>query len=76
MAIFIYRSNPWKQPFYKNILLLILFIFNFIQTFFLFFGTRYLGFLKAVEIPIKEAGISLSIIMGVMVIDVIFNLIM
>ena len=75
MGIFIFRSDPWKEPFYRNILLLILFILNFIQMFLLFFGTRYLTFLKAIEIPNKEAGICLAIALGIMGLDGLFNFI-
>ena len=75
MGVFIYRSSPWKEPFYKNIALTILFVLNFIQMFLLFFGTKYLSFLGCIEIPVKEAGICLGIMLGTMVVDGLYNLV-
>ena len=41
--------------------------------FFLFFGTKYLSFLGAVEIGRKEAGICLGIMLATMTLDGLFN---
>ena len=62
--LFLHRGAPWKQPFYKNLPMLILFLVNVVLTTLLFFFTKRLKSLTLVPIPVKWAGILLGIVVG------------
>ena len=73
LALFIYRSDPWKERFYQNKLFLILVIINIISTIFIFYATSKLSFLSVVQIPTKEVSICLAIVIGVGILMFIYN---
>lgn len=73
LGLWIYRSDPWKEPFFKNKFLLILLILNFILMFFLFFGTQYLSFLDVVAIDNKVTLVCLLFMLGASAISGLFN---
>jgi uncharacterized membrane protein len=73
MAVTVYRSSPWKEPIYRNILLTVLLVLNFIVMFFLFFGTSSLAMLRVVPIANNKMGVCLAIMLVTAGINWVFN---
>jgi hypothetical protein len=70
---FVYRSSPWKEPFYANKPFTITILINIVVIFPMFFLTKNLSFLDLVEIRQKEAGVCLVIMMVTMGLIWLYN---
>jgi RsiW-degrading membrane proteinase PrsW (M82 family) len=53
LPLFIYRSDPWKQPLYKNVILTVIIVVNSVLFFAIYYTTSYLSFLDLVPIGTK-----------------------
>jgi len=73
LALWIYRSRPWKEAVYQNKALFILLIVNFLLMFVLFFGTGWLGFLDVVQIDNGVTGVCLGFMLACAVLSGLFN---
>lgn len=73
LGLFIYRSSPWKEPFYQNKAFTITILINSVLVVLMFFLTEYLSFLDVVQIGKKEAGICLAIMTATMLACWLFN---
>lgn len=61
----VYRSSPWKEPFYRNIPLMILVIVNIALITVIYFWPQYFAFLDLKVISRQYAGIIYGITLGV-----------
>lgn len=75
-GMLVYRSKPWKQPFYKNKLFTILIVVNIIAIFVMFFNSSQFSFLDVQPINRAEAGFVLLIMLFSVVVSTLYNYIM
>lgn len=61
LPIFIYRSAPWKEPFYKNIVLLILILLDLGAIICMYLFTSQLSIIDLLPIRLREAIIMFGI---------------
>lgn len=73
--MFVYRSRPWKQPFYKNIALTIVIGLNVVLSIGIFFKTKDLSFLDLQPIGMTESIYLLVIMMTASLVSFFYNLV-
>ena len=72
-GVHIYRSGPWKEPFYKNKAFTIVVVVNFLLLIAMYFTTKYLSFMDVQPIGVSEAGVVLAIMMGSAAVSFVYN---
>ena len=73
LGVHIYRSGPWKEPFYKNKAFTIVVVVNILLLIPMYFTTKYLSFMDVQPIGVNEAGVVLAIMMGSAAVSFVYN---